>query len=75
VNGTVEIAGPESIRLDEFVRQGLAANGDARTVITDPEARYFGARLGDGSALVPGAGARLGQVRFQDWLKSALPLR
>src|SRR5207247_9420275 len=35
VNGTIEIAGPEPIRMDEFVRQFLCANGDARTVNTD----------------------------------------
>jgi uncharacterized protein YbjT (DUF2867 family) len=75
LNGTVEIAGPEVITLDEFVRQGLEANGDPRTVVADPEARYFGAQLREGSALVPGQGARLGKVRFQEWLKVSLPLR
>src|SRR5206468_5635608 len=32
VNGTIEIAGPEPIRMDEFVRQFLSATGDARKV-------------------------------------------
>jgi len=39
-------------------------------VVADPEARYFGAVLDDHS-LVPGAGARLGETRFQDWLQSS----
>src|SRR5688572_6427887 len=37
INGTLEIGGPERIAQDEFVRVGLAARGDARTVIGDPE--------------------------------------
>ena len=69
VNGTIEIAGPEPIRMDEFVRQFLSATGDARKVNTDVHARYFGAELNDQS-LVPGPGAkpRLGATRFVDWL-------
>jgi hypothetical protein len=30
LNGTIEIAGPEPIRMDEFVRRFLSASGDAR---------------------------------------------
>src|SRR5216683_5548157 len=41
VNGTVEVAGPERIRLDELVRRYLSANQDARTVTTDVHALYF----------------------------------
>jgi uncharacterized protein YbjT (DUF2867 family) len=69
VNGTIEIAGPEPIRMDEFVRQFLSATGDARKVNTDVHARYFGAELNDQS-LVPGPGAkpRVGATRFVDWL-------
>ena len=37
VNGTVEIGGPEQFRLDELVRQRLAALKDPREVIADPE--------------------------------------
>src|SRR5262249_18069548 len=40
LNGTVEIAGPEPIRMDELARRYLAATRDARTVMTDPDARY-----------------------------------
>jgi uncharacterized protein YbjT (DUF2867 family) len=72
VNGTVEVAGPEQFRLDEFVQRGLAAR-DHRKVAADPHARYFGARLGE-RTLVPGADARLGEIRYEDWLsQSAAP--
>jgi uncharacterized protein YbjT (DUF2867 family) len=67
LNGTVEVAGPEQFRLDELVRQQLRAGRDPREVVTDPRARYFGAELGERS-LVPGANARLGEIRFKDWL-------
>jgi uncharacterized protein YbjT (DUF2867 family) len=70
VNGTVAIAGPESIRMDEFVRRFLSATGDVRKVITDVHAQYFGAELNDKS-LVPGPGdnPRLGPTHYEDWLK------
>ena len=70
LNAIVEIAGPEPIRMDEFVRQFLSATGDARKVNTDVHARYFGAELNDQS-LVPGPGdkPRLGPTRFDEWLR------
>jgi uncharacterized protein YbjT (DUF2867 family) len=67
-NGTIEIAGPEAIRLDQLIQQGLRAKNDPRKVVADPNARYFGARLGERS-LMPAASARLGTIRFEDWLK------
>src|SRR5205809_6301470 len=67
LNGTVELAGPEPIRLDELVRQFLRANRDARKVTTDVHARYFGIELNDQS-LTPGENPRLGPTRFADWL-------
>jgi uncharacterized protein YbjT (DUF2867 family) len=68
VKGTVEVAGPQQFRLDELIRQGLRARNDSRTVVADPRARYFGAEL-DERTLVPGADARLGEIRFEDWLR------
>ena len=41
LNGMVEMAGPEPIRMDELVRRYLTATRDARTVITDPNARLL----------------------------------
>lgn len=67
VNGIVEIAGPEQFRFDELIRAGLAARQDPREVVADPQARYFGAVLSERS-LVPGDGAQLGEIRFQEWL-------
>src|SRR5687768_3173323 len=68
VNGIVEVAGPEQFRLDELIRRGLSAQDDPREVIADPDARYFGARLSE-RMLVPGDDARLGETRFEDWLR------
>ncbi|MGS2616806.1 SDR family oxidoreductase [Micromonospora sp. LZ34] len=67
LNGRVEVAGPERLRMDEFFRNALAALGDPRDVVTDPHARYFGAELGERS-LVPGDGAVLGEIKYADWL-------
>jgi uncharacterized protein YbjT (DUF2867 family) len=67
VNGIVEVAGPEQFRFDELIRQALAAYHDAREVVADPQARYFGAELTERS-LIPWGEARLGDIRFFDWL-------
>jgi uncharacterized protein YbjT (DUF2867 family) len=67
INGVVEVAGPEQFRLDGLIRLGLAAKGDPREVISDPEARYFGAVLRD-RTLLPGDGATLASTRFEDWI-------
>jgi uncharacterized protein YbjT (DUF2867 family) len=66
-NGTIELAGPEPIRMDELARQALTASGDNRPVIADPQARYYGAAVDDRS-LTPGANPRLGAMKFRDWL-------
>jgi len=67
LNGMVEVAGPQQFRFDELIRQGLSARNDPREVVVDPHARYFGAELEE-RALVPAEGARLGEIRFQEWL-------
>ena len=71
INGVVEVAGPEQFRLDGLIRLGLAARGDAREVIGDPEARYFGAELRE-RTLLPGDGATLFSTRFEDWITQAV---
>jgi uncharacterized protein YbjT (DUF2867 family) len=71
VNGTVEIGGPEKFRLDELVRQGLAAHKDPREVVADPKARYSGVELSE-RTLVPGDDARLGETRFETWLTQSV---
>jgi len=67
LNGTIELAGPEPIRMDELVRRFLSANRDARKVTTDVHAGYFGTAVNDQS-LTPGNNPRLGPTRFEDWL-------
>ena len=71
VNGIVEVGGPQAFRLDELVQQALLARSDSRRVIADPLARYFGATLGE-RTLVPGDDARLGEIRFEDWLSQSV---
>jgi uncharacterized protein YbjT (DUF2867 family) len=72
LNGTVEIAGPEPIRQDDLLRQFLSATGDARTVITDPKALYYGITVNDQS-LTPGDNPRIGPTGFADWLSRSIP--
>jgi uncharacterized protein YbjT (DUF2867 family) len=66
LNGIVEIAGPEVFRLDELIRGRLQARNDPREVIADPQARYYGIAPGE-RTLLPGADARLGETRLDDW--------
>jgi uncharacterized protein YbjT (DUF2867 family) len=67
VNGIVELAGPEALPIAELVGRFLTASGDTRTVVADPQARYFGAALDD-RGLSPGDNPRVGPTRFEDWL-------
>lgn len=67
LNASIEVAGPEQFGLDELVREGLAYRGDPREVVTDPDGRYFGARL-EKDTLLPGPEAQLSATRFEDWL-------
>jgi uncharacterized protein YbjT (DUF2867 family) len=67
LNGMFELAGPEPIRQDDLVRQFLTATGDARKVITDASATYYGINVNDQS-LIPGDNPRIGPTRFADWL-------
>lgn len=70
INGTIEIAGPEPIRMSDLVARFLKATDDPRKVIGDPHARYFGTELND-SSLVPGDHPRIGAIRFEDWFTQA----
>src|SRR6266849_6661279 len=74
LNGTVDLAGPEPIRMDELVRRFLSANRDARKVTTDVHAGYFGTAVNDQS-LTPGDNPRIGPTRFEDWLSRSIPQR
>jgi uncharacterized protein YbjT (DUF2867 family) len=70
LNGIVEIAGPDRIRLSDLVQQYLIATKDTRTVVADVHARYFGAELAD-TTLVPGANPRLGKAKVSAYLAQA----
>jgi uncharacterized protein YbjT (DUF2867 family) len=68
LNDTIDLAGPEPIRMDDLVRQFLNAHNDPRRVVTDPQAGYFGTPVDDQS-LSPLSAPRTGPTRFADWLK------
>jgi uncharacterized protein YbjT (DUF2867 family) len=70
VNGIVEVAGPEQLRFEDVVRRVLAAADDQREVIADPKAGYFGITVTE-RTLVPGEGARLGEIGLDDWLRQS----
>ena len=70
-NATSEVAGPERLRLSDIGAEVLTALEDPRRLIADPRAPYFGAELTDQS-LLPGRDARIGALRFEDWLRQSL---
>jgi uncharacterized protein YbjT (DUF2867 family) len=70
VNGIAEIGGPETFLLPDLIRTALTARGDAREVVADPAARYWGIELEE-RTLVPGDGATLFDIRFEDWILEA----
>ena len=70
VNGIVEIAGPEELRMEDLVRRRLQADSDPRPVVTDPRVGYYGSPV-DERTLLPGDGAQLDSTRFADWLGNA----
>lgn len=71
LDGTIEVAGPETFGLDELIRAGLGMKGDPRDVVADPAAPYFGAILSEKS-LVAGPDATIFETRFQDWAAAQL---
>lgn len=71
LNRTVEMAGPERFRLSDLAMEVLTAYEDSRRIVADPHALYFGAELDDQS-LLPGREARIGALRFEDWLRQSL---
>lgn len=72
-NRTVEMCGPEQIRLDDLATEVLTAYEDPRRIVADPMATYFGAKLGYRS-LIPKSGAVQRNRRFEDWLRDSLQM-
>ena len=45
LGGVVNIGGPQKISFEQMARDSLARRGDDKTVVVDPQARYFGTLL------------------------------
>ncbi len=63
----LEVAGPERHDLVDMARRTLAARGEGIRLTTG-WAAPFGVEMA-GEALLPGAGARIAQTTFDDWLE------
>ncbi|MDH6182426.1 uncharacterized protein YbjT (DUF2867 family) [Microbacteriaceae bacterium SG_E_30_P1] len=66
LNGVIEVGGPDALPMDDFIRAGLATQGDPRQVVADSDATYFGTKLEERS-LVTGDGAQLSPLTFAEW--------
>lgn len=54
LNGTVNIGGSQKITFEQMARDALARKGDeTKTIVVDPEARYYGTVLGTNSLVTP----------------------
>jgi uncharacterized protein YbjT (DUF2867 family) len=73
INRTINIAGPDKAGMDDFIRTRFASTGDARQVVTDPDAQYYGAAL-DERTIVPveGEEVTIYPTAFSDWSASHL---
>lgn len=69
LDGVLEIGGPEAFGLDGWIRRVLSARADARQVVADPSAQYFGTLL-ERDSLLPGEGAQLAPTSLAAWLAS-----
>ena len=67
-NGVIEVAGPDTYRLDDVVRRVLEAHDDTRRVITDPSAPYYGWVHLDDTTLLPAEDTAVGSTHLTDWL-------
>jgi uncharacterized protein YbjT (DUF2867 family) len=75
VNGMVEVAGPDAIPMDDLVRRYLSKTADARPVVADPTAGYFGVPVDDRTLRPAGAHPMLGPTHFDGWLSHPEHLR
>jgi len=66
-HGVTQIAGPDRLSMAALMTRYFALTGDTRKIVSDPEARYFGARLAD-DTLVPAGEARLGKIGLEQWV-------
>lgn len=70
-NAIIEVAGPDTYSLAALAEQILTANEDARSIVVDEQAPFFGAQVG-GEPLTGGAHPRFGATNFEDWLRRSL---
>ena len=70
-NGIVQVAGPVKMPMYEFIGYYLNITADPRQLIPDDHALYFGTLLGSDS-LVPLGEARIGKIKYENWLRSQL---
>jgi len=70
-NTTIEIGGPERLRLDEVATEIATLREDDRRIIADIHAPYFGLELRERS-LLPGPDAHIGPTTFDAWLRDSL---
>jgi uncharacterized protein YbjT (DUF2867 family) len=71
LNATIEVGGPVRMPMADFIRYYLTTTEDSRQLIADEHAQYFGVELNDDS-LVTGENARIGKIKYEDWLKAQL---
>jgi uncharacterized protein YbjT (DUF2867 family) len=69
LQGIRNVAGPDVFALDELGKITLAAQHDARDVVTDEQAGMFAAITGD--VLLGGPDAHLAPTHYQDWIERA----
>jgi uncharacterized protein YbjT (DUF2867 family) len=67
-DAVIELGGPEYLPLEVFIRTACAHYGDARVVVTDPHARYFGTELKKRTLVTDDDTAARGRIRYRDWL-------
>ncbi len=72
LNGTLEIAGPDRYTFESAIRLDLKARNDAREIIIDPAAGYFGAGISETGIVPLDASAQLGAIHFEDWLRQTV---
>jgi uncharacterized protein YbjT (DUF2867 family) len=53
LNGIVNIGGPEKVSFERMARDVLGRRGADKTVVVDPQARYFGTLLEQRSLVTP----------------------
>jgi uncharacterized protein YbjT (DUF2867 family) len=53
IDGIENVGGPTKITFEQMAREVLATRGENKSVVVDPQARYFGAPLATNSLVVP----------------------